>query len=92
MTCEEAAAIYRWLYWEAVRADDLPPGIDLATFDLAVHSRPSRAVKMLRSVLCVETDGIVGPQTLQAAWEANPADTIRRLVRNSLGFLSRLAT
>src|SRR3712207_7634810 len=20
-TCEEAAAIYRWLYWEAVRAD-----------------------------------------------------------------------
>jgi lysozyme family protein len=91
MTREEAASIYRWLYWDAVRADDLPPGIDLVTFDLAVHSGPSRAVKMLQSVLGVAVDGIVGPQTLQAAWEADPADTIRRLIRNRLGFLSRLA-
>ncbi len=91
LTRGEAAAIYHWLYWDAMRADDLPPGIDLATFDLAVHSGPSRAVTMLQSVLGVEADGIVGPVTLQAAWESDPSETIRRLIRNRLGFLSRLA-
>jgi len=26
LTRAEAVAIYRWLYWDVVRADDLPPG------------------------------------------------------------------
>ena len=56
--------IYRRLYWDAVRADELPPGLDLAVFDLAVNSGPSRAVRMLQAVLGVEADGIVGPVTL----------------------------
>jgi lysozyme family protein len=91
LTREEAASIYRRLYWDAVQAHDLPPGIDLATFDLAVHSGPSRAVKMLQSVLGVASDGIVGPKTLQAVRAADIMETIRRLTQGRLGFLSRLA-
>jgi len=91
LTRTEALPIYRRLYWDAVRADDLPPGLDLATFDLAVNSGPSRAVRMLQTALGVEADGIVGPVTSKAAREADPAETIRRLTRSRLGFLSRLA-
>jgi lysozyme family protein len=92
LTRAEALAIYRWLYWDAVRADDLPPGLDLAVFDLAVNSGPVRAVRMLQTVLGVAADGIVGPVTLNAVWQSDPAETIRRLTRARLGFLGRLAT
>ncbi|MEE1654890.1 glycosyl hydrolase 108 family protein [Microvirga sp. CF3062] len=91
LTRAEAMAIYRWLYWDAVRADDMPPGLDLAVFDLAVNSGPARAVRMLQNVLGVTVDGIVGPVTLKAAWQADPAETIRHLTRARLGFLGRLA-
>src|SRR5829696_5104608 len=91
LTSAEAAAIYRWLYWDVVRADELPPGLDLAVFDLAVNSGPARAVRMLQNVLGVTVDGIVGPETLKAAWQNDPAETIRRLTRARLGFLGRLA-
>ena len=88
----EAAAIYRRFYWDAVRADELPQGLGLAVFDLAVNSGPARAVRMLQGVLGVEPDGLVGPLTLTAARWADPAETIRRLTRVRLGFLARLST
>ncbi len=91
LTRAEAVAVYQRLYWDAVRADELPSGIDLAVFDLAVNSGPVRAARMLQNVLGVPADGIVGPVTLKAAQHADPAETIRRLTRARLGFLGRLA-
>ncbi|HZH53283.1 MAG TPA: putative peptidoglycan-binding domain-containing protein [Microvirga sp.] len=61
-------------------------------FDLAVNSGPSRAVRMLQEILGVATDGIVGPLTVAAAHGADAAETIRRLTRRRLSFLSRLAS
>ncbi len=92
LTKEEAASIYRSLYWKAVRADELPPGLDLALFDLAVNSGPKRAVTMLQTILGVKADGSIGPMTLKAANRPDPAETVRLLTRARLGFLSRLAT
>lgn len=92
LTQGEAASIYRSLYWTTVRADALPPGLDLAVFDLAVNSGPKRAATMLQGVLGVEPDGLIGPVTIKAANRADPAETVRRLTRSRLGFLSRLAT
>ena len=92
MTRTEAIAIYRRLYWDVLRADELPSGIDLAVFDLAVNSGPVRAARMLQTILVVPADGIIGPVTLRAACEADPTETIRRLTRARLGFLARLAT
>ncbi|NBJ11518.1 glycoside hydrolase family 108 protein [Microvirga arsenatis] len=91
LTRAEARAIYRRLYWDVLRADELPPGLDLAAFDLAVHAGPPRAAAMLQAVVGVEADGIVGPRTLAAARAADAAQAIRSLTRARLGFLSRLA-
>ena len=91
LTEAEAVAIYRRFYWDLLRGDDLPEGLGLAVFDLAVNSGPARAARMLQAALGVEADGRVGPLTLKAARAANPAETIRRLTRARLGFLARLA-
>jgi lysozyme family protein len=87
---EEAAAIYRRLYWDAIRADELPPGIDLLSFDVAVHSGPARAASLLQIALGLTVDGRFGPDTIAAACAADPPETIRRLTRLRLDFLSRL--
>lgn len=91
LTKREAVSIYRRLYWDFMRADELPPGLDLAVFDFAVNSSPVRAARMLQTVLGVEVDEIVGPVTLEAAREADVAQAIQSLTRARLGFLGRLA-
>ena len=64
---DEIQGIYRQLYWNKIRGDDLPSGLDLAVFDFAVNSGVGRAAKYLQSVVGVPQDGIIGPQTIQAA-------------------------
>ena len=63
----EVGAIYRQEYWDKIRGDDLPSGIDFAVFDYAVNSGVSRAAKTLQSVVGVAQDGMIGPATIQAA-------------------------
>ncbi|MBF9232072.1 glycoside hydrolase family 108 protein [Microvirga alba] len=92
LTKAEAGAIYRRLYWDTVQAGDLPPGMALAVFDLAVNSGPARAARMFQSVLGIEADGVIGPLTLSAARKSDQADVVRRLTRARLGFLARLAS
>lgn len=63
-------AIYRRNYWNKVRGDDLPPGLDLVAFDAAVNSGPARGSRWLQGALSVAQDGKVGPVTIQAAQKA----------------------
>ena len=60
------AAIYKQQYWDRVRGDDLPAGVDFAVFDFAVNSGVSRAAKTLQAVVGVTQDGQIGPATIEA--------------------------
>jgi lysozyme family protein len=60
------AAIYKQQYWDRIRGDDLPAGVDFAVFDFAVNSGVSRAAKTLQAVVGVTQDGVIGPATIQA--------------------------
>lgn len=89
-------AIYRRGYWDKVRGDDLPAGLDLVAFDGAVNSGPSRGARWLQSALGVGADGKVGPQTIAAARQAmaerETSDVIRRACEARLRFLRGLKT
>ena len=87
----EVAAIYRARYWDAVRADQLSAGLDLAVFDYAVNSGPSRAVRTLQKALGVAVDGRIGAQTLGAAHLKPPAEVIAALCAARLEFLEGLS-
>ncbi len=92
----EAAAIYKALYWDPIKAQGLEPGLDLALFDFSVNSGPSRAVKALQAELKVRADGAMGPITLGALKAriatAGVAALIDALCGRRLSFLQRLAT
>lgn len=88
----EIAALYRKNYWDAVRGDDLPRGLDLVAFDAAVNSGVSRGAKWLQSALGVPADGKVGPKTIAAANAAHKDAVIDRACDLRLGFLRQLGT
>lgn len=66
ITASEVRAIYRFQYWDEIRADAMPPGVDYVVFDGAVNSGPTQSVKWLQRALGVVADGLVGAATLDA--------------------------
>lgn len=90
MTRERAAEIYRRDYWNAVRGDDLPFGLDLVAFDAAVNSGVSRGAKWLQQALGVNPDGKIGPATLAAAKSTYQPAAIMRAVGFRRNFLTQL--
>lgn len=92
LTPEKVKPLYRRKYWDAVRADALPSGVDYCVFDAAVNSGPGRAIKWLQQAIGVEQDGEIGPITLAAVRSANPKEVIRRYSAIRLAFLLELPT
>ena len=85
-----AKQIYRRDYWDAIKADQLPPGVRYAVFDAAVNSGPPQSTKWLQRALGVKDDGVIGPATLAAA-NAQNADALRmRLLAQRLRFMAGL--
>jgi lysozyme family protein len=89
---DDVTAIYRRNYWDKVRGDDLPAGLDLVAFDAAVNSGPARGARWLQSALGVTADGKIGPATLAAAATAPRIATIQAATGARLAWLKRLKT
>lgn len=90
LTPASVRPIYRARYWQPVRASDLPAGLDLAMFDYAVNSGPSRAARELQRILGVTADGVVGPITIAAARSRDTRRLIEALCDARLLFLRGL--
>ena len=79
MTIDEARAIYRRDYWDAIRLDEIPEPLAFLTFDAAVNTGRSSAVRMLQAALGVKQDGVIGPVTISAASGAALGDLVVEL-------------
>jgi hypothetical protein len=83
---------YRAMYWDKIKGDDLPAGVDYAAYDLAVNSGVGRAAKYLQEVAGVVADGIIGPKSLQAIQAHDPLQMADAICDMRLEFLKRLPT
>jgi len=92
LTPEVVGQMYRKKYWNKVCGDDLPTGLDMAVFDLAVNSGPGRAAKMLQKVLGVPEDGMIGPKTLEKAASMDVGKLVEDYNAQRLSFLQALPT
>lgn len=73
----EAAPIYRRWFWNPIKGDQLPAGVDYIVFDCAVNHGPRNAGKILQRALNrnrrvgLNVDGIIGAGTLAVALAAD---------------------
>ena len=91
LTPNDVMPLYKTKYWDAVKGDDLPMGVDYAVFDFAINSGPNRAAKALQSVLGVSADGSIGPATLSALKTANASDVVAEICKTRLTYLLSLS-
>lgn len=84
--------MYKAKYWDKVRGDDLPSGVDYCVFDAAVNSGPGRAVKWLQACVKVDVDGQIGQNTLNAVTAFSDVDLISDYNKRRLSFLLDLPT
>jgi lysozyme family protein len=90
LTPEIVGPMYKAKYWDKVKGDDLPSGVDYAVFDAAVNSGPGRAAKWLQGCVGVEQDGGIGPKTLAAVAAMNPVELVEDYAKRRLSFLMDL--
>ena len=92
LTPEKVAPLYKRKYWDAIKGDALPSGVDYCVFDCAVNSGPGRAAKMLQEVVGVKPDGGIGPVTLAAVNAMDPVELIAKYADKRLQFWESLPT
>lgn len=92
LTPELVAPLYKNKYWDRVKCDDLPSGVNYAVFDASVNSGTGRAAKWLQEAVGAVADGAIGPNTL-AKVKAHDADAlVNAYCDNRLNFLKGLKT
>jgi len=98
LTNEQAGKIYKPLYWDKVRGDDITQQ-DLAdiVFDFYVNAG-ANATRLLQTVMNaagarpnVEVDGAIGPLTIQALQALDQRDVYRRYKQGRIEYYEDLA-
>lgn len=88
---DEAKAIYREFYWDKLRLDEVDDkALAIAVFDQAVNRGAVTAAKHLQSVLGVQADGKIGPQTIEALEKRNPRTVLYDFVKAAQISYSRI--
>lgn len=89
---EHVQLIYKNGYWDKIKGDELPGGVDFCVFDWAVNSGPGRAAKALQKIIMVSQDGAIGPKTLIAVSEMTPTEIIENMTKKRIEFYKELGT
>lgn len=97
MTDGERDDIYRRRYWDVIKGDKLPAGIDYITFDGAVNSGNVQSVKWVQRALgpyyTGKVDGVMGESTLAAIRDHPNHDAlVEAIATRRLAFLKALKT
>ena len=64
LTVEDVAPIYKKNYWDRMKCDQIPNGLDLCCFDFGVNAGTGRSAKYLQTMIGTVADGGIGPNTL----------------------------
>ena len=65
LTPELVAPLYRVKYWDAIKADDLPSGLDLCAFDCAVNQGVNRSIKFLEQSVNDDLSGVMDDDLIE---------------------------
>jgi len=92
ITDADLKAIYRKGYWDKIKGDELPAGVDMVVFDIAVNSGPKRAAEWLQGAVGATVDGVIGDKTLAKVKAADARSVIDYLDQRRDRFYRSLGT
>jgi lysozyme family protein len=92
LTPADVEPLYKKKYWDAVRADELPSGLDYILFDMGVNAGPGRSIKIMQDAVGVTPDGGLGPVTMAAINAADPVELIAKFSEGKEAFYRSLKT
>ena len=92
LTPADVGPLYKTKYWDKIKGDDLPAGVDYVVFDAAINSGPGRAAKWLQACVGVDPDGGIGPKTLSVVRNKDPKELINDYCTYRLAYLKTLQT
>lgn len=90
LTAADVEPLYKKKYWDVVRADELPSGIDYLVFDMGANAGPGRSIKLLQTAVGVTPDGGFGPMTMAAVQAADPVELIEKFSQEKEAFYRSL--
>tara|TARA_R110000764_G_C10892303_1_gene370386 strand:+ start:60 stop:572 length:513 start_codon:yes stop_codon:yes gene_type:complete len=92
LTPTDVGPIYKKNYWDRVKGDDLPSGVDWCAFDWAVNSGSGRPAKAIQRAVGAAADGAIGPMTLKAVADKDPKEIIEYVFQVRQSFYESLKT
>lgn len=92
LTFEDVAELYKKEYWDRLKCDNLPTGLDFFCFDWGVNSGTGRSAKALQRIISVAQDGAIGPKTLRALEDHNAKEVVDLMHSRRQEFYENLTT
>lgn len=92
LTEEEAKAIYKRDFWDAMRIEKLPPLMQFDVFDASVNAGRQKASQLLQRSAGVLEDGLIGTASMAAINSMEPSHLLARFVAHRLIHMSSLDT
>jgi lysozyme family protein len=92
LTPDRVKPFYKAMYWDRIKGDSLPAGVDYAAYDLAVNSGPAKAARFLQEIAGVVADGVIGPKSLEAIQACDAKETADSICDMRMDFLKGLST
>jgi lysozyme family protein len=92
LTPEIVGPMYKKKYWDAVKADELPDGLDYLMFDFAINAGPGRAIKTMQKAIGTTPDGAIGPKTIMALKATNQGELVLKFSKEKEEFYRCLPT
>ena len=78
--------IYKDNYWDRIKGDSLPSGLDIAVFDFAINAGTGRSAKVLQSIIGAKEDGVIGSKTLEIVWQKSAKDILSKFTKKRKEF------
>lgn len=89
---EHLVDIYKSLYWDKAKCDNLAVGVDLVVFDMAVNAGVSRSARILQRCVGAVPDGVIGPRTMALVNGIPAKDIIIKFSDGRENFYKSLST
>lgn len=92
LTVEQAKAIYKKDFWDALGMERFMSAMQFQLFDAAINHGWRRVVPMLQRAAGVSDDGIIGPKTIAAVNAMDLNDMLMKFLAERIEYFTKVST